>query len=65
MPKKSAILESISEDDYSMVIVMKEDGERLYYHQFEDELSALDFLEQMVSAFRIDMIETALRRSVN
>lgn len=65
MPKKSAVIDSIDEDDYSMVIVMKEDGERLYYHQFEDDLSALDFLEQMVSAFRIDMIEAALRRSMN
>lgn len=67
MPKKSTILDELEEEDYqsSMLIVMREDGERLYFHPFENDLSALEFLEQMTSALRIDIMELALKRSVN
>lgn len=67
MPKKSTILDELEDEDYqsSMLIVMREDGERLYFHPFENDLSALEFLEQMTSALRIDIMELALKRSVN
>ena len=67
MPKKSTILDELEEEDYqsSMLIVMRDDGERLYFHPFENDLSALEFLEQMTSALRIDIMELALKRSVN
>jgi hypothetical protein len=67
MPKKSTDQYELSDDDYdnSMLIIMKDDGERLYLHGFEDDLTALDFLETMVASFRIDMMERIMRRSMN
>lgn len=69
MPKKSAgkLPIDLEDDDYesSMLLIMREDGERLYFHPFEDDLAALDFLETMVASFRIDMLEKIMRRSMN
>lgn len=67
MPKKSTDHHDLTDEDCenSMLLIMQEDGERLYLHPFEDDLTALDFLENMVSSFRIDMMERILRRSVN
>lgn len=62
-----SVLRQLDADDFdsSMLLVMREDGERLYFHPFEDDLSALDYLETMVSAFRIDILERLMKRSVN
>lgn len=67
MPKKLAILDNLAEDDYksSMLLISRDDGERLYFHPFDSDLSALEFLEQMASSLRIDIMEIALKRSVN
>lgn len=71
MPKKSiskqSAIRALEDEDYesSMILLMKEDGERIYLHPFDDDLAALDFLETMVSSFRIDMLERVMRRSMN
>ena len=62
-----SVLDALDPDDYesAMILIMKEDGERLYIHPFSDEIAALDYLETMVSSFRIDILEKLMRRSVN
>lgn len=49
----------------SMILVVTNEGERMYMHPFEDEIMALEFLEHMVTGFRNDLIEKALKRMVN
>lgn len=51
--------------DSSMILSVTNEGERVYMHPFEDEVSALEFLEIMVAGFRNDLIEKALKRMVN
>lgn len=51
--------------DSSMILIVTNDGERIYMHPFEDELTALEFLELMTNGFRNDLIEKALKRMVN
>lgn len=53
------------EIESSMVLLITEDGERMYLHPFEDELHALEFLELMVASYRVDMLERAVKRSMN
>jgi hypothetical protein len=48
-----------------MILIVTNEGERIYMHPFEDELAALEFLELMVNGFRNDLIEKALKRMVN
>jgi hypothetical protein len=48
-----------------MILVVTNEGERMYMHPFEDEIMALEFLECMVTGFRNDLIEKALKRMVN
>jgi hypothetical protein len=48
-----------------MILVVTNDGERIYMHPFEDELAALEFLETMTNGFRNDLLEKALKRMVN
>lgn len=49
----------------SMVLLLKDNGERSYLHPFDGEISALEFLELMVAGLRCDILETAIKRSVN
>jgi hypothetical protein len=74
MPKKSPerlersdIVRQLDADnvDSSMILIVTNEGERIYMHPFEDELAALEFLELMVNGFRNDLIEKALKRMVN
>lgn len=74
MPKKSLgaldagdIVRQLDADnvDSSMILVVTNDGDRIYMHPFEDEITALEFLELMVNGFRNDLIEKALKRMVN
>lgn len=74
MPKKSPerlersdIVRQLDADnvDSSMILIVTNEGERIYMHQFEDELAALEFLELMTNGFRNDLIEKALKRMVN
>lgn len=51
--------------DSSMILIVTNDGERIYMHPFEDEITALEFLELMTNGFRNDLIEKALKRMVN
>jgi hypothetical protein len=48
-----------------MILCVTKDGDRIYMHPFEDEITALEFLEIMVNGFRNDLIEKALKRMVN
>lgn len=74
MPKKSPgqldasdLVRQLDADnvDSSMILIVTNDGERIYMHPFEDELTALEFLELMTNGFRNDLIEKALKRMVN
>ena len=74
MPKKSReqldkndILRQLDADnvDSSMILVVTNDGGRVYMHPFEDDLTALEFLELLTNGFRNDLIEKALKRMVN
>jgi hypothetical protein len=74
MPKKSLgalessdIVRQLDADnvDSSMILCVTKDGDRIYMHPFEDEITALEFLEIMVNGFRNDLIEKALKRMVN
>lgn len=60
-------LESFIADDVesSMILILKKDGERMYLHPFEGEIHALEFLELMVSSYRIDIMEKIMKRSLN
>ena len=50
-------LESLTagEVEMSMVLIVKNDGDRLYLHPFDDDIHALEFLELMVSSYRTDV----------
>jgi hypothetical protein len=65
--EKSDIVRQLDADnvDSSMILIVTNEGERIYMHPFEDELAALEFLELMVNGFRNDLIEKALKRMVN
>lgn len=70
MPKKSSVEEAMDlfkagEVHSSMIIILTEDGDRIYLHHFEDEIGALEYLEQMTASYRTDLIEKALKRSTN
>jgi hypothetical protein len=71
MRKKSSeedeIFESIANGtiEASMVMLITEEGERIYLHKFDDEIMALEFMEQMTASYRTDMIEKAIKRSTN
>lgn len=65
--EKSDIVRQLDADnvDSSMILIVTNEGERIYMHPFEEELAALEFLELMVNGFRNDLIEKALKRMVN
>lgn len=71
MPKKSSDIDDAlrryqnDEAEGSMILMLMDDGERVYLHPFEDEISALEFLEQMCASFRTDMIAAATKRGLN
>lgn len=70
MPKEfsSKKLISMFEDgdiDSSMVLILTNEGERIYLHQFESDVVALEYLELMVASFRGDLFEKILMRSMN
>lgn len=71
MPKKSSDIDGVierlksEETEGSMILMLMEDGERIYLHPFEDEISALEFLEQMCASYRTDMIAAATKRGLN
>lgn len=71
MPKKSSDIDDAlrrfknEETEGSMILMLMEDGERLYLHPFEDEISALEFLEQMCASYRTDLIAAATKRGLN
>jgi hypothetical protein len=48
-----------------MILVVTNEGDRIYMHPFENDLSALEFLELLTNGFRNDLIEKALKRMVN
>lgn len=60
-------LESLTagEVEMSMVLIVKNDGDRLYLHPFDDDIHALEFLELMVSSYRTDIMERIIKRSMN
>jgi hypothetical protein len=49
----------------TMIVMLTMDGERIYLHHFGDDIAALDYLEQMTSSYRTDMIEKAIKRGMN
>jgi hypothetical protein len=51
--------------DSSMILMLANDGERIYLHQFETDIGALEFLELMVASFRADVLDRISRRSMN
>lgn len=53
------------EIDSSVILSVTKDGDRVYMHPFEDDITALEFMEIMVTSFRNDLIEKALKRMVN
>ncbi len=74
MPKKSReqldksdVLRQLDADnvDSSMILAVTSDGDRIYMHPFENDLSALEFMELMTNGFRNDLIEKALKRMIN
>jgi hypothetical protein len=74
MQKKSSdndeldnVLSQLAEGDIyaSVILMITKEGERIYLHKFESDVAALDFMEQMVSSYRVDMIELAIKRSTN
>ena len=48
-----------------MILCIKNDEERMYLHQFPDEVSALEFLELMTAGLRADFFERLLMRTMN
>jgi len=64
---KSDILRQLDADnvDSSMILVVTNEGDRIYMHPFENDLTALEFLELLTNGFRNDLIEKALKRMVN
>lgn len=72
MPKKSPVgpkefirkMEN-GEIDSSMVIYVTTEGDRVYLHPFDTEISALEFLETMVAGLRADVMESIMKRSLN
>lgn len=70
MPKKSSADDLIArfndgEIENSMILMSTTDGERMYLHQFDDDLHALEYLELMVASFRVDVLEKIMKRSMN
>lgn len=53
------------EIDSSMIIILTKEGDRMYLHQFDEELHALEYLEMMLASFRTDILEKVIRRSMN
>ena len=48
-----------------MVIYITTEGDRVYLHPFDTEISALEFLEVMVAGLRSDVFESIMKRSLN
>ncbi len=55
-------LEEISS---SMTMYINSEGERVYMHEFNNEVEALEFIEIMAASLRADIFETLMKRSVN
>jgi hypothetical protein len=53
------------EIESSMVIYITTEGDRVYLHPFDTEISALEFLEVMVAGLRSDVFESIMKRSLN
>lgn len=49
----------------SMILGVTNDSECVYIHTFEDDITALEFLETMVAGFRSDVLSNLLRRFSN
>lgn len=72
MPRKSpknsrdiGDLFDADELEVSMLLYINNDGERVYLHSFDTDIMALEFLENMVSGLRADILETLMKRSLN
>lgn len=70
MPKKSLaddLLRKFSDGEVesSMILMLSVEGERLYLHQFDDDIHALEFLELMAAQLRADVLESIVKRSMN
>ncbi len=71
MPKKSSqreeILKKLDEDEMEAfaILILSKDGERVYLHQFEDDIDALEYIENMMASLRTDILRQIGRRNLN
>jgi hypothetical protein len=74
MPRKSSkkldateVIEQIKDGEVeeSMILYITSEGDRIYLHQFENRVHALEFLEIMVAGLRADILESMDVRSLN
>lgn len=49
----------------SMILGVTSDGECVYIHTFDDDITALEFLETMVAGYRADILSGLFRRFNN
>lgn len=73
MPKKShqgtheEIVKKLDSEDIDAfaILILSKDGERVYLHQFEDDIDALEFIENMMASLRTDILKQIGRRTLN
>lgn len=74
MPRKSSkkldsteVLDQIKDGEIeeSMIVYITSEGDRVYLHQFDSRVHALEFLEIMVAGLRADILESVDVRSLN
>lgn len=53
------------EVESSMIVILTNNGDRMYLHPFENDIQALEYLELMVASFRADVLESVVKRSMN
>lgn len=49
----------------SMILGVTSEGECVYIHTFDDDITALEFLETMVAGYRADILSGLFRRFNN
>lgn len=57
--------ESIEELSESMILGVTTDGECVYIHTFDNDIEALEFMEQAAAGLRAEILSSMYKRSVN
>lgn len=70
MPRKSLqadVAEKLESEDIETfaVLILSKDGERVYLHQFEDDIDALEFVESMSASLKTDILRSLMKRMLN